>query len=181
MASMSNRPDESSCAGEGHPAVTLTDFANRYPSIRKGLVAFYCRRQAADPEMLADEALFRVLRQLLANVQIRDTLEKYCTGVAKLVLHESWRRRKMDALSDTWRSPGQDPLERLDEMERQALLRFCMASIHPGDAEVWRRYHNEDRVALAAELEITGNALRIRVHRAQRAMLATGRRLLGGQ
>jgi len=161
--------------------VTLNDFANRHASIRNGLVAFYRRRQAADPEMLADEALFRVLRQLLANVQIHETLEKYCTGVAKLVLHESWRQRKMDALSDTWRSPGPDALERLDEIERQALLRFCMESIPRAEAEVWKRYHNEDRESLAAELEISGNALRIRVHRAREAMIAVGRQILGGR
>jgi DNA-directed RNA polymerase specialized sigma24 family protein len=131
--------------------------------------------------MLADEVLFRVLRQILGNVQIHDTLEQYCTGIARHVLQEAWRRRKTDTLSESWPSQDMNMLDRLEEMERRALLRFCMESIPQEEAMVWARYHdpNEDRVALAAELGISENALRIKVCRAQKAMVAIGRQVLG--
>lgn len=181
MASTNRKPDDPGLADAERPGVTLAEFAKLYPRIRKGLVAFYRRRQAWDPEVLADEVLFRVLRHLLGGVQIYDTLEQYCTGIAKHVLQESWRRKKTDALSETWPSHDKSALDQLDEMEGQALLRFCMESIPVEETAVWKRYHDhrEDRAALAAELEMSENALRIRVCRAQKAMIAVGQQVLG--
>jgi DNA-directed RNA polymerase specialized sigma24 family protein len=183
MASISRSPEDPARGDSQRPGVTLADFAMRYTAIRTGLVAYYRRRHAWDPEMLADEVLFRVLRQLLRNAQIRETLEQYCTGIAKHVMQEAWRRLPTDALSESWPSHDKNVLDRLDETERQILLRFCMDSIPQEEATVWKRYHDgtESRVALAAELGISDNALRIRVHRAQNAMIVIGQRVLGNK
>jgi DNA-directed RNA polymerase specialized sigma24 family protein len=157
----------------------LDHFTERYPTLRRGLLFFFRRKRSSDPESLADEVLFRVLRRLLDGVRLGDTLEKYCTGVAKFVLRESWRRPPAVALPEELLSTEEDPLARFTEKQRWVLLCYCIQSIEKPEAEVWMRYYHEDRRSLAVELGVSENALRIRVYRAGKSMVDAGRKLLG--
>jgi hypothetical protein len=179
MASISKQPVESDGGEPYQPS--LKDFASRYASLRKSLIAAYRRRAAYDPEMLADDVLFRVLKGLLGHAQIREKLEQYCAGVARHVFYESLRRPTTVPASVDTPSTDQSPLDLLEESQRQELLHFAMHSVPEVEYQLWLRYHKEDRKALANELGISPNALRIQVHRIGEAIIAAGQQLLGNR
>jgi DNA-directed RNA polymerase specialized sigma24 family protein len=161
------------------PVPELSRFADRHASLRIGLIHYFRGQRALDPEMLADEVLFRTLQRILRGVSIDTSLEGYCTGVAKLILLEICRKPLWVPIPPEFPSKEQDALSRLSAAETAALLRHCMGSVPADELAIWLRYHREDRHQLAKELNISENALRIRVYRTRKNMIEEGRRLTG--
>jgi len=157
----------------------LSQLAKQYLSIRGRLIHFFQRRRMTDPEMSSDEVLFRVLRQLLSGVSARPDLVKHCYDMARLFLLETWRRPTPEVLRGELPAMEESPYERLSHAEMADLLNRCMNSVPAEDRDLWLRYYNEDTHILASELGIPVNALRVRAYRAQRHIIAAGRRLIG--
>jgi DNA-directed RNA polymerase specialized sigma24 family protein len=158
-----------------------------YETIRRKLVRLFEWRGCVSPEDLADETFNRVARRLSEGVELRsnDPYGYFC-GVAHLLYKEVLRRaaREHRAIeSGDWPPPA---LTEDDEPSDPRLesLRRCLQRLPPDQRDLVLRYyqgngqgtndpgdHNiRNRQALASDLGVPMNALRIRVHRARRKL-----------
>jgi hypothetical protein len=169
-----------SSAGEP-PVQKLAELARQFNALRARLIYFFQRNRSQDPQMLADTVLFRVLTGLLHGVEVRESLASFCAGVAKHVLQESWRRPAPEEIPDDYPAPSAVAIAGFSPAELSILIKECKRAVSPEDLRIWQRYHEEDRGHLACELGISANALRIKVFRAQRAMVAAAQRSADGE
>ena len=149
----------------------------RYELIRRKLIRLFEWRGCDGAEDLADETLNRVARRLAEGVELRSSDSfGYFYGVAHLVYKEVLRRssREYRALeSGEWPQPICMPEEEEPADRRLECLRCCLAQVPQDQRDLLLRYHQgenniRNRKALAGELGIPLNALRIRVHRVRR-------------
>jgi hypothetical protein len=144
--------------------------------IRRRLVRYFERKKCLDPDALADDTLNRVSRRLEEEGAITDaTPAHYCHIVAKFVLLEHIRQvnahvqqpiavdRPLEAKAPAGDTDGQALLECLDR---------CLGRLDPDEALLILEYYRgeqrakiEQRRRLAAELELSPNALSIRACR----------------
>lgn len=142
----------------------------KYEQIRRRLIKVFTGRGCIDPEELADETINRVTSKL-QEIQTNFTGDcaRYFFGVANKV-HLEYLRRKTPLSPPPPADSGRAELEyrclercieRLNEADRALLLREYGAK---GQTQA------ERRKALAEELGISLNALRIRVFRIRIAL-----------
>lgn len=145
--------------------------ARLYEEIRRRLVRLFEWRGCEDPEGLADETFDRVSRRLDEGVELKSSnCYSYFYGVAQFVYKEELRKtcRQRQALeSGGW--PPPQPMPEADDPLLECLHR-CLANLAENERDLVLRYHQgedniRNRQALAHELGIELNALRIRVHR----------------
>jgi DNA-directed RNA polymerase specialized sigma24 family protein len=151
----------------------------RYEIIRRKLIRLFEWRGCTSSEDLTDETFKRVARRLAEGVELRsnDPYGYFC-GVAHLVFKEVLRRsqREQRALeSGGWPPPGCCSDAEEPEDRRLACLRRCLDLLPREKRDLVLRYHQgqsniDNRQALARELNIPLNALRIRVHRLRRKL-----------
>lgn len=146
-----------------------------YERLRRALVNFFEWRGSAFPDEHADEALNRVARRLAEGEVVQD-LFGYCYGVA--------RRLWLEVTQEQSRGPSQcaepadlpDPRPRPEEQqenERQmACFEYCLRQLPPESRKLLIRYYQAEkraridgRAALAEQLGITLNTLRVRTYR----------------
>lgn len=138
----------------------------KYEDIRTRLITLFTCRGCQAGEDLADETINRVIRKMQ---QMGDTYTgdpaSYFYGVARRVHLEHVRKRPLSLPPASSDSPEQK--ERQDEC-----LDLCMKSLSSENQNLMLAYYNEDRQAridlrkkLAAQLGISGTAMRLRVHR----------------
>lgn len=138
----------------------------KYEQIRSRLIKVFTGRGCVDPEDLADETINRVTSKL-NEIQNEFTGDRarYFFGVANKVYMEYLRRKPLQP-------PPQVPPDRgRAELEHRCLER-CIAQLNPEDRNLLvRDYSQADRrKAIADELGISLNALRIRVYRIRSAL-----------
>ena len=142
-----------------------------YEQIRARLIKIFTSRGCIDPEELADETINRVTSKL-KEIQNEFTGDRarYFYGVANKVYLE-YLRRKLPQL----------PLELPADSERAELeyhcLERCIERLSEEDRSLLLRHYGakgrteaERRKALAEEMNISLNALRIRVYRIRVAL-----------
>jgi len=154
----------------------------RYETIRRKLVRLFDWRGCDGSEDLADETINRVARRMEEGLELKSAEPYgYFCGVAHLVFKEVLRRssRELRALeSGEWPPPIYVPEESEEPSDRRLeCLRHCLARVPGEQRDLLLRYHQGDnnignRKALARELDIPLNALRIRVHRVRRKVEA---------
>jgi DNA-directed RNA polymerase specialized sigma24 family protein len=148
----------------------------QYEQLRVRLLAVFTYRRCPHPEDLADETMDRVARKLL---EIGDRFEgadasRFVFGVAWNIAKESFHRRREVALPDTW--DVEDPVKFDPEKEAgdrsEVCLERCLRSLPESDRDLVLRYFQHEkrakidqRSSLARELQISPNALRLRIHR----------------
>jgi DNA-directed RNA polymerase specialized sigma24 family protein len=143
----------------------------KYEQIRSRLIKIFTGRGCLDPEDLADETINRVTSKL-NEIQNEFTGERarYFFGVANKVYMEYLRRK-------TPQPPPQIPPDSdRAELEYRCLL-DCVNRLSQEDQELVLKHYGakgrseaERRKALADELGITVNALRIRIYRIRSAL-----------
>ena len=145
--------------------------AIKYEKIRSSLIKTFIVRGCVEPEYLADETINRVARKLKEiKKDFSGDPTLYFYGVANYVSMEHLRKKRPQPRT----SPPIDPhrieleydcldhcIERLSKDDRDLLLRYYRA-----EGNTKREY----RKALAEELGIAPNALRIRVYRMRLAL-----------
>jgi DNA-directed RNA polymerase specialized sigma24 family protein len=146
---------------------------SRYEQLRRRLVVLFGYRRCPNPEDLADETLDRAARRLeqLGDDFVGSDPACYVYGVAWNVARESFRRISTVPLPDRWERSGAPPDG--DEVELRAkCLERCLDRLTPGERKLILGYHEGERSSrirrrseLAAELEMSPNALRLRIHR----------------
>jgi DNA-directed RNA polymerase specialized sigma24 family protein len=148
--------------------------AERYEIIRRKLVRFFEWWGCEAAEELADETLDRVGQQLAGGLELKAG-ESYFYGVARYVYREDVRgaAREHRALErGGWPLP-ETPAE-IDDPYLVCLRRCLDESTEEERTLALRYYQGEDKIrnrqALAGEMGIQLNALRIRVHRVRRKL-----------
>ena len=154
----------------------------KYLEMRRRLVAYFDRKNCSTPDELADETLNRVARRLEEEGAIEtDAPARYCYTLARHLFMEHLRgARRSDALIEEMRRQsrgGEMPESGADddsEIREKMLscLEQCTAKLETLNREIITRYYTgkervkiENRRALAEELGVTANALRIRACR----------------
>jgi hypothetical protein len=147
-----------------------------YLRLHQKLAGFFQFSGVADPAAAADEALDRAARRIAEGAEVPD-IDKFCLGIARFIIKESWRltsketnaflqflehheratEKEIDRLSLMKKC-----FEKLPQPDRELLNSYCAAP--PGRARA--RY----RLKLAAQLEFTVTAMRVRVTRLRRGL-----------
>jgi DNA-directed RNA polymerase specialized sigma24 family protein len=157
----------------------------KYELIRQKLTKFFQWRGCPSPEDYTDRTIDRVARRLLegAEVHARDPY-LFFHGTAINVLREHWKKAEtgnVESLDDlpVPKTPAEDPLaqrarreERLAHEVKLECLQECVQSLPREQIEQIQQYHQSDggakiaqRKAMAEQLGIPLNALRIRMYR----------------
>ena len=92
-------------------------------------------------------------------------INAYCYGVAQYVLQEERRRPQGDELPDEIPVKEVRAPNRLGRTEQTILVRQLLSKLSEEERSLLTRYFSEDRAELAAELGVSPNSLRIRIHR----------------
>jgi DNA-directed RNA polymerase specialized sigma24 family protein len=147
--------------------------AERYETLRTRLVGRFRARGLLAPEDLADETFDRVARRLSEGEHLRD-VERYLLGTARLVALEAGRRAaRCERLDDEVAGPS--PAARDTALDQLAV---CLAELPEPARQLLLRYEDgqrgeriAQRRALAHELGIPINALRLRIRRLREKLL----------
>lgn len=164
----------------GHLGETREEAGVRYEQLRTRLITVFAYRRCASPEELADETLTRVAHRLHADRERPDgaDLVRFAYGVAWNVAHEALRADRTIAWPEGFdpASPGRSDASAGDE-HMQACLERCLARLTEADRKVVLRYFQgeksariHDRARLARELQLSPNALRLKIYRMTSAL-----------
>jgi DNA-directed RNA polymerase specialized sigma24 family protein len=146
----------------------------RYAALRAKLIFFFVQRGCRDPQDWADEVVYRVSKALREGTELTTDLAGFCHGFAVNILKEARKRHARSAKNDPIESdiPAgiSRPPHELAAIESMVLLREILEMLDAEDRDLLIRYHTEDRKALARELGITEENLRLRIFRIRRKL-----------
>lgn len=154
-----------------------------YENLRRKLLEFFEARGSYTPEEHADETFDRVMRRLADGETIQNPIG-YCYGVAKFVWMEASRKRatdpvELDENAILEASPADSELaSSRDAVEKKLdCLESCLESLADETRNFVIEYFREEngpkieqRKVLAARLNTTLNALRLRASRLRREL-----------
>jgi len=142
--------------------------AQKYETIRAGLIRTFVAKGFSGAEDMADEAITRVTRRL---PEIRDGYvgepARYFHGVARNIIREAYRPKEIatDTIPVSW-------MQVTNRSDLYECLLQCLKFLPPEKRDIALDYHvyeGHDKVeqhkAMAEELGISENALRGRAHR----------------
>lgn len=161
--------------------------AREYERIRGRLTRFFEWRGAGVPEELVDRTLDRVARRIEEGVEIRSQDPyAFIVGVGNFIFKEHLRQRykeeaALNELPHTVEgSPSLHPLEPADDegsAELLGVLESCLGELSAAQRRLLLDYHRgergeriRNRRALAAELGLSSDNLRLRAHRLRKAV-----------
>ena len=152
--------------------------SRRYLRLHQKLEGYFRLKGMYDPVNDADDALDRAGQKIAKGLQIPE-IDKFCMGIARNIVHERLRHKKREesaflkflennqdnsteALVDRITNLMKPCFEQLPQDDRNLLTSYC--KVPPGSDRA------EHRRQLAATLESTISALRIRVTRLRRGL-----------
>jgi DNA-directed RNA polymerase specialized sigma24 family protein len=152
----------------------------RYVELSRRLRSVFQYRHCPDPDDLVHETLDRAGRRLLELGSKYEGTDPtpYVFGVAWNVARESFRRRSPEPLPEGKEipDPGPDDPEEAKELRGTCLDR-CLEQLAEDDRAVALKYYRgekgariQQRAALARDLKVSPNALRLKVHRVTRRL-----------
>lgn len=172
--------DDSQSAGE------------RFEFLYSKLVFYFTARRCDDPEELAHVTLERLMRRHSENVKVLD-LMRYSYGVAENVLYEHVRKQKARqnyASEQKYRSRvgSDDDINAAVSKERRLrCLEQCVEGLSEQEREMLSGYYKgrgqaqqEYRLKMAEQLNITREALTLRVFHLKRKLKKCVVKCLGG-
>lgn len=142
----------------------------KYERIQRKLVWFFEWRGCAAAEELADKTIDRVTRRLIEGEEIRaKDPSVYFYGVARNIAHEWWNAQKQPT---RLLEPTVSSNQLHDADERLRCLDQCLEQLAPEARHLILEYYQargqqkiENRRRLAAKLQISPSALRLRAQR----------------
>ena len=145
-----------------------------YCHLRCALIRYFEWNGGSDPQDLADEVFCRLVNAWAVGTEIR-SLQAFAFKIAENVLHEHRRHRQRERSLAA--EPEADPMEGIVSETMARDLDECLKCLSKKDRSLISAYHDvEDRKkaaqrkALAKKLEISENALRIRVTRIRKEL-----------
>jgi RNA polymerase sigma factor (sigma-70 family) len=136
--------------------------------LRSKLLAFFRYNRCESPHDEAQETLSRAVERLNhPRTELHVPLKSYVFGIARNVLRESKRTRETatDPAAPEFAALTSD---RELSPEEQILVQECLNCLSPDQRQQVLDYHLYGADALAEQLGISSNALRIRIHRLHR-------------
>jgi RNA polymerase sigma factor (sigma-70 family) len=159
----------------------------RYEELRRKLVSYFDRRKCLGSDDLTDETINRVARRITEDENIlKEEPLKYCYGRAREVFleylrHPSRTQRTQSDVNDLPQAqqPAIDPqteadlyTEKCAQEQQEECLAECLGKLPPETRKLILQYYKgeqrakiNNRRALAEQLGISLNALRIRASR----------------
>jgi DNA-directed RNA polymerase specialized sigma24 family protein len=152
----------------------------RYVELSRRLRTVFLYRQCPDPDELVRETLDRAGRRLLelgSRFEGKDPAP-YVFGVAWNVARESFRRPSTEPLDNGKEISNPSPADAEEDKElRSVCLDRCLERLPEDDRDLALKYYRGEkrakirqRAALALELRVSANALRLKVHRITRRL-----------
>jgi DNA-directed RNA polymerase specialized sigma24 family protein len=145
--------------------------AEKYETLRLGLVRFFEWRGCAFPEDHADEAIDRVAGKIVQGEEIRN-IHSYTTGVARFVFMEIVKDREKQQAALRQLPSNPVAKEPPDEDGRMECVRSCLRSLPPESSQLLMAYYQDEtrnrielRKRLARQLGISPHTLRMRLQR----------------
>ena len=143
----------------------------RYKQLRFKLVRFFAWRRCEDPEILADETVSRIIRNIVKGEEIRsETPYSYVYAVAMNVFREYLRGKKREGSpASDLADPSPVAVEITEDCRKE-----CLEKLSVNKRKLIYRYYSdtESRENLACALGITVNALRLQIHRIKNELKA---------
>ncbi len=141
----------------------------KYLELRKKLIRFFSWGGCHEPDELFDDTVNRASNKIASGAVERSVSPiAFCDGVARNVLREYRRRRKLDSLPED--PPASPTVPNWDE-KTMACMDECLDRLSEHDRDLVRRYVQDERSEkikahkqMAAE-EGGPNALRIKIFR----------------
>jgi len=134
------------------------------------LILFLNGRGCTEAPQLADEVVLRLVQAMSKGHDVRD-VQAFAVGIAKKV-HADW-------LEEVHRPLPPPPVQSAAPSLKARCLERCLRQLSPSDRELVEAYFvDRDREALASRLEVSLNALRIRVCRLKRQLASCTERCL---
>ncbi|MEM1247712.1 MAG: hypothetical protein AAGK22_15145 [Acidobacteriota bacterium] len=158
----------------------VVEAAHLYERLRHKLIRLFEWRGCAVPEELADETLNRVIRKIDEGAEVpTERVAGYSVGVARFVFQEYLRQRRAETPAAPERErPPFVPGKHTTTDLRLGMLEDCLDRLSHKERDLIVRYYDHakggqivQRRALAAELGVAANTLRIRVHRIRAKLL----------
>jgi DNA-directed RNA polymerase specialized sigma24 family protein len=143
---------------------TPTKARKQILTIRTRLKRYFEYRNAASPEEMASETIFRALNQISRGKDVPN-LDSFCYGIAANIVKEGWKRRPEGELRDDMVAPGSGSPGRLSGTEQSVLLAECLRTLSGAERDLLRQYYWDDRKEVAVRIGVSPTALRIRVFR----------------
>jgi len=152
-----------------------------YERLRERLIVFFAGRRCPEPEDSADETIDRVARRIDEGEDIGDVM-RFAYGVARLVSVESLNRqhrrhRLLTTFARSHAAPTPDRGANFASGEATECIRGCAGRLPPEDRDLILRYYasggrdrQDGRKALAARLDLSTAALRVRAFRIRRVL-----------
>jgi RNA polymerase sigma factor (sigma-70 family) len=144
----------------------------KYEDIRRRLILYFECRRCTEPEDLTDETITRVIKRNAEGVPIDDVM-RYCYGVARLVLCETFPARRREDMVQKELLRFSNPFTWPDDAEDHDLLRpafdACMEKLPEENRRFILTYYDDSarrkidkRKSLAEKLGISRNAVTLR-------------------
>lgn len=145
----------------------------KFNLIHGRLIRIFAARGCVDPESLADEVMNRVAVRIDTVIVNYPDPIRCCLGFVENVYREDWRERQKEITAKELPSPtAPDRLETED-----ICLEQCLERLTRPERDLFERYFGGEnharintRKRLAAALQLTANALRIRAHHLRKEM-----------
>jgi len=142
--------------------------------LRQKLLCFFEWNRCSSPEDLAHETICRALRRIAEGAEIyADNPQSYFFGVARNLLLEEWKRSASDPLPMPENFEVEVPAEDtggLSPLERKMLLGEGLRRLPPEESYLILRYFSDGPEPLCTQLNMSHNAMRIRVHRIRKKL-----------
>lgn len=163
------------------------DAGAKYLRLRRALILYFEQHGKLSPEILADETLNRIVRALSEGTKI-DSLNSYALTVARNVLGENGHNPQTSVIEvEELQSGKTSPLNRakseqkLDllqsEQARLECMKKCLKELSAEDYRLVQQYYaieyisrEEERKQLAAQIGVSFNTLRDRLHHIRAAL-----------
>ncbi len=151
--------------------------AEKYEEIRDGLIRYFHFKGCSDPINLTDETFNRVTNKI-NSLDLSKDVKKITIfyGFAYNIYREYLRdleRNEIELIPDIVFQEGSNEITELNE-ENNLLecLENCLNELDENDKKIVIKYYNKEkkekielRKELAEQLELTANALHVKVHR----------------
>lgn len=147
----------------------------KWAMLYERLTRFFEWRRSVSAEDLAQETLIRVLRILEFDNRDIPNIPAFALGVARNVLHESWRaQRNVESLESVPKSEidkialarfQDSKLDNLNSHEQAIYLREALQTLNQEEFALLRSYLSSDSAELARSLGIPIQHVRVKIMR----------------
>lgn len=143
----------------------------KYRELYQKLTRYFEWSRQPDPEDLAQEALKRGFGRLQKGQRITvDDPACYFFGIARNLLRERAKSRKVEELDEHHMAHGQRLFLGMDTNEQVVFLKQCLRKLPQGDFDLLSAYVEGEAEALGEKIGVSAGTLRMRIYRIRKRL-----------